>query len=123
MFSRPIAALLLEVAAVFLSSHVWSRPLPFTTSIVAGNLSLLYDLFGQPSIDLVNWTLSVELKILYCCRCHSAARSSMQCRGHRVGGVLHLLGEPDDWRCRRNAEHTELHVQQPLALPDLHVYR
>lgn len=62
VFPTYIAALLLEVAAVSLSSHVWSRPLPFTTSIVAGNLSLLYDLFGQPSIDLVNWTLSVELK-------------------------------------------------------------
>lgn len=59
------AALLLEVAAITVSSRVWDRPLPFTPSIVLGNLTLLYDLIGQPSIDLVNWTLSVELKFYF----------------------------------------------------------
>jgi len=55
-------ALALEVAVVLLSSGWWQRPVPFTPAIVAGNLGLVYDLIGQPSIDLVNWTLSVELK-------------------------------------------------------------
>lgn len=56
------AALATEIGIVLLSSRVWDRPVPFTPALVAGNLSLLYDLMGQSSIDLVNWTLSVELK-------------------------------------------------------------
>ncbi len=56
------AVVVIDVAVVTLSSYLWHRPVPFSPAIIAGNVTLLYDLVGQWSIDLVNWTLSVELK-------------------------------------------------------------
>ena len=62
IFPTYAAALLLGLAAVSLSSHIWDLPLPFTPLSVFTNLTLVYDFLRQPSLDLVNWTLSVELK-------------------------------------------------------------
>lgn len=62
IFPTYAAAILIEVAIISLCARAWDRPLPFTPAIVVANLTLSYDLLGLPSLDLVNWTLSVELK-------------------------------------------------------------
>ena len=57
-----LAALLLELAVVYGSSLAWGRPFTPTRHMMVSNALLIYDVVGEPSIDLVNWTLSVELK-------------------------------------------------------------
>lgn len=57
-----IAALLIEVAVLYTSSVAWHRPFTLTATTIWSNALLIYDLIGEPSLDLVNWTLSVELK-------------------------------------------------------------
>ncbi len=57
-----IAALLFEMAVLAGASVAWQRPFGWTASAILANALLIYDVVGVPSIDLVNWTLSVELK-------------------------------------------------------------
>jgi peptidoglycan/LPS O-acetylase OafA/YrhL len=57
-----VAALLIEVAVVHANSTFWQRPFPYGAWTVLSNCLLIQDLVGQPSIDLVNWTLCVELR-------------------------------------------------------------
>ena len=55
-------ALLIEVAMLWFNSAYWNRPFLHGAWTVVSNLLLIQDLVGQPSIDLVNWTLCVELR-------------------------------------------------------------
>ena len=57
-----VAAFLLEMAVVYAASLAWHRSFAYGATAVVTNALLIYDLVGQPSADLVNWTLSVELK-------------------------------------------------------------
>ncbi len=57
-----IAALLLEMLVLYGAAQAWGRPFGYGGWTITANALLVYDLIGQPSIDLVNWTLSVELK-------------------------------------------------------------
>lgn len=62
------AGLLVVLAAVWLSCRYWGSPLPWGPGVVIQNLTLVNSLTGVPSIDLVNWTLSIEVKFyLVCC--------------------------------------------------------
>ena len=62
IFPTYIAAFLLEMAVLYAASLAWRRPFAYGTETIVTNALLIYDLVGQPSVDLVNWTLSVELK-------------------------------------------------------------
>ncbi len=57
-----IVALCIEVAVLHAGSLYWQLPFPYGGWAIFLNLTLLHTLSGQPSIDLVNWTLGVELK-------------------------------------------------------------
>ena len=57
-----IIAFLLEMAALYAASLAWHRPFAYGARTIIANALLVYDLMGEPSVDLVNWTLSVELK-------------------------------------------------------------
>ena len=57
-----VAALLIEVAVVYGNGMFWQRPFPHDAWTVVANCLLIQDLVGRPSIDLVNWTLCVELR-------------------------------------------------------------
>jgi peptidoglycan/LPS O-acetylase OafA/YrhL len=57
-----VAALLIEVAVLYANAHYWGRPFGYTSWTILSNCLLIQDLVGQPSIDLVNWTLCVELR-------------------------------------------------------------
>lgn len=56
------AAVLIECAVLYVAAHAWGREWSYGWKAVLSNALLIYDLIGQPSIDLVNWTLSIELK-------------------------------------------------------------
>ena len=57
-----VAALCLELAVVQAAALYWGQPLPFGARSVISNILLLQWLAGFGPIDLVNWTLVVELK-------------------------------------------------------------
>jgi peptidoglycan/LPS O-acetylase OafA/YrhL len=63
-----VAGLLIVLSAVWVSCRYWQNPLPWSTGVLIQNLTLINSLTGAPSIDLVNWTLSIEVKFyLVCC--------------------------------------------------------
>lgn len=57
-----VAALLLEVGVLHLASAYWHRPFFYSPRVILSNALLFYNEVGLPSIDLVNWTLCIELK-------------------------------------------------------------
>ena len=57
-----IVALLLEVAVLHADAAFWGKPFPYGNWTIISNGLLIYNTVGQPSIDMVNWTLCVELK-------------------------------------------------------------
>jgi peptidoglycan/LPS O-acetylase OafA/YrhL len=56
-----IAALLLEMALLHAAAAYWHKPFPYGNWTILSNALLIHNTVGQPSIDLVNWTLCVEL--------------------------------------------------------------
>jgi len=57
-----IAAVLLETALLAGNAHLWGIPFGLGAWTVISNALLIHDLVGQPSLDLVNWTLCIELR-------------------------------------------------------------
>jgi len=55
-------ALAIDVAAIFRSSQHWGVPVTLTFRQVLFNALLINDLDALPSIDMVNWTLAIEVK-------------------------------------------------------------
>jgi len=62
IFPTYAVALLIEFILLHWAADAYHRPFGISATMLATNLLLVYDLVGQPSMDLVNWTLSVELK-------------------------------------------------------------
>ena len=56
-----VAGVALQVLLLLGASWVWGRSFPYGAKTVLANALLVQDLAGQPSIDLVNWTLVIEL--------------------------------------------------------------
>ncbi|WP_296258801.1 MULTISPECIES: acyltransferase family protein [unclassified Pseudomonas] len=50
------------MAVVWLSCQYWGRPFMWDLGTVLRNMLLIHTLTGTPSVDLVNWTLAIELK-------------------------------------------------------------
>jgi peptidoglycan/LPS O-acetylase OafA/YrhL len=57
-----IAASLIMLGLVYLSSVYWGKEFSMPLDRFVENLLLLQGNFGSPTIDLVNWTLSIEIK-------------------------------------------------------------
>ena len=57
-----LAALILDWAATSASAAYWGQPIRFDAWKLLGNGLLFYNYVGQPSFDLVNWTLCIEVK-------------------------------------------------------------
>lgn len=57
-----VAALAIELAVLHANAAFWGMPVPYGHWTVLSNALLIYNAVGQPSIDLVNWTLCIELK-------------------------------------------------------------
>ncbi len=56
------AGLALQLLVLLAASHIWGRSLPYDWRTILSNAFLVHDLVGRPSIDLVNWTLTIELR-------------------------------------------------------------
>lgn len=57
-----VAALLIEMAVVRANAWYWGTPFPWGAWTILSNCLLVQDFAGQPYLDLVNWTLCVELR-------------------------------------------------------------
>jgi peptidoglycan/LPS O-acetylase OafA/YrhL len=57
-----LAAVAVGLVARLLSSWYWGHPFEAEPFVIVSNCLLIQDLLGLPSIDLVNWTLAIELK-------------------------------------------------------------
>lgn len=57
-----VAAIAIEMATVHASSAFWGNPFPYDDWTIVSNALLIHDLVGRPTVDLVNWTLCVELR-------------------------------------------------------------
>lgn len=57
-----MAGLAVQLLVLFAASNVWGHPLPYDRTTILANAFLVHDLIGRPSIDLVNWTLTIELR-------------------------------------------------------------
>jgi peptidoglycan/LPS O-acetylase OafA/YrhL len=57
-----IAALAVDVAMFSASALYWGHPVGLDWWMLLGNGLLIYNYTGQPSFDLVNWTLCIEIK-------------------------------------------------------------
>ena len=57
-----IAGLAVQLLTLLVASHIWGQPLPYDWRTIFANAFLIQDLVGRPSIDLVNWTLTIELR-------------------------------------------------------------
>jgi peptidoglycan/LPS O-acetylase OafA/YrhL len=62
IFPTYACCLALGLLAVWLNARYWQQPFPFTWRDYAANAALVHNLLGVPTLDEVNWTLSVELK-------------------------------------------------------------
>ena len=62
IFPTYIAAFMIEMAVIYTASLFWGRPFTYGWALLMSNALLFYDVIGAASLDLVNWTLSVELK-------------------------------------------------------------
>jgi peptidoglycan/LPS O-acetylase OafA/YrhL len=57
-----IIALTIELIVLALGAHHWNQPFTYHRRIIVANALLIADVARMPTIDLVNWTLMVELK-------------------------------------------------------------
>ncbi len=57
-----IVASLIMLALVYLSSRYWGQPFSMALDRLFANLLLLQGNLHYPSIDMVNWTLAIEIK-------------------------------------------------------------
>lgn len=57
-----VAALLVQMAVVRANALYWGYPFPYGSWTILSNCLLIQDFVGQPYLDLVSWTLCVELR-------------------------------------------------------------
>lgn len=57
-----IVTLLIQLAAIYLSVAYWGGEFAYSVKQILGNMTLFHTVLGVGSIDLVNWTLAVEIK-------------------------------------------------------------
>ena len=77
-------ALTVEWLAVLAQSHLYHRPMSFTPPIYFENASLLDTALNNGYVDLVNWTLAIEVKFYIL--------MAVMRRWIRCGRVMPLLG-------------------------------
>ncbi len=79
-----LVALLIEMAVLHADAAYWHRPFPFSNLQIAENALLIHTSLGQPVIDLVNWTLCIEMKFY--------VLMALLAPSVRAGRVIPLLG-------------------------------
>lgn len=62
IFPTYAASLALGTLAIYLSAHYWGQAFTYDARVLAANALLVHNLLDLPSMDAVNWTLSIEVK-------------------------------------------------------------
>lgn len=62
IFPTYACCLALGTLAVYLSSRYWGQQFRYDGAVLAANALLVHNLLQLPSMDAVNWTLSIEIK-------------------------------------------------------------
>lgn len=62
IFPTYIFGLALSLIFVYLSALFWNQPFPWGMGTMLSNALLFFNLWGINTIDLVNWTLAIEIK-------------------------------------------------------------
>jgi len=62
IFPTYAASLALGTLAIYLSARYWGQSYTYDTKVLAANALLVHNLLNLPSMDAVNWTLSIEVK-------------------------------------------------------------
>lgn len=57
-----LLAFAIEIGVLVVAAHSWGRPFTYGVKLLLANAFLLTDIFKAPNLDLVSWTLTVELK-------------------------------------------------------------
>lgn len=57
-----LVALAINLGIVWVGAHYWGLPFGISFRTILANALLVQDVLAWPSIDLVNWTLCIELK-------------------------------------------------------------
>lgn len=79
-----ITASLIMLLLVFFSSRYWDIPLNISPTVFAYNLGLINGNFFVPTIDLVNWTLAIEVKFYLLC--------ALMYSSIKTGRITHYIG-------------------------------
>lgn len=86
-----IIASLVMIFFVYMSSGYWNIPFSLSVARVISNLALFNDNLGHPTIDLVNWTLAVEVKFYIACSILHKTIKSANTRNLILFSVLVLV--------------------------------
>ena len=62
IFPTYICCLALGTLAIWASAHYWGQPFRYDATVLGANALLAHNYMGLPSMDAVNWTLSIEIK-------------------------------------------------------------
>jgi peptidoglycan/LPS O-acetylase OafA/YrhL len=62
IFPTYVCCLALGTLAIWLSARYWGLPFSYDGKVLATNALLVHNLLNLPSMDSVNWTLSIEIK-------------------------------------------------------------
>jgi peptidoglycan/LPS O-acetylase OafA/YrhL len=92
-----LLALAVGLAARYLSARYWGQHFAVYPIVVLGNGLLVHDLVGMSTIDLVNWTLTIELK--FCLLFALARQAIMRWQGRFVVACA-VRQSPSTWRRR-----------------------
>ncbi|VVP11393.1 hypothetical protein PS854_03317 [Pseudomonas fluorescens] len=57
-----IVGLLFVLSVVWVSGKYWGKPFMWDASTILQNMALINSMTETPSVDLVNWTLAIEIK-------------------------------------------------------------
>ncbi|MYM85049.1 acyltransferase family protein [Duganella sp. FT50W] len=62
IFPTYATCLAIGTLAIALSAHYWGQAFSYNGGVLAANALLVHNLLNLPSMDAVNWTLSIEVK-------------------------------------------------------------
>ncbi|MBY0572436.1 MAG: acyltransferase [Undibacterium sp.] len=79
------------ILVVFFSSRYWGKAIFWNEKTLLTNLFFVNELFGETSIDMVNWTLSIELKFYLLVALLAAGLRQGKVFGIFVYSILALL--------------------------------
>ncbi len=86
-----LMGLAITLTAISVSGRIWGHTFPYSVSAILSHLFFVHDLFSQPGIDGIVWTLEVEIKFYLLCALISSSIVRGSARLAVLTGILLLL--------------------------------